>query len=144
MPPPPSSSENAKVLRWLAAAAILVGLIGYCRATSMAHGAEAPVATADCEITGYVPASLQEAVCGIATSVHGERDSGILIIMATQSVALTLATQSLQAKNALLTLHEAWRTRLGRNSARLEVHYDRVHIATVRNRWTGEAYVEFH
>ena len=91
-----------------------------------------------------MPAPLREAVCGIATSVHGERDSGILIIMATPSVALAIATQSVQAKNALLTLQDAWRVRLGRNSATLELHFDKVHIATVRNRWTGEAYVEFH
>ena len=97
-----------------------------------------------CPSTGSFPLSVKDAACEIATSVHGDRDSGILIVQATQAVAITTMSQSPQARLALGGLLEMWRKSLGRRSATVMLYYGEMKIATARNRISGEPYVEFH
>ncbi len=68
-----------------------------------------------CEITGDVPRNIRESICGIATSVHGDPSGFRLTIIATRPVATTIALQTVDARNALATIANSWRTGIGRN-----------------------------
>ena len=98
-----------------------------------------------CEITGTVPASIRGAICSVATSVHGgEPPVNQLTLIVTREVAYTIAADTVDARDFMLTLLDRWMTDPNVRVARVEVFYGRAHLATAETRVFGGPTVEFH
>ena len=98
-----------------------------------------------CEITGTVPASIRGAICSVATSVHGgEPPVNQLTLMVTREVAYTIAAETPDARDFMLTLLDRWLADRKVRVARIEVFYGRAHLATAETRVFGRPIVEFH
>ena len=98
-----------------------------------------------CEITGNVPASIREGVCSVATSVHGgEPPVNQLTLIVTREVAYTIAAETPDARDFMLTLLDRWMTDRNVRVARVEVFYGRAHLATAETRVFRGPSVEFH
>ena len=98
-----------------------------------------------CEITGTMPASIRGAICSVATSVHGgEPPVNQLTLIVTREVAYTIAAETPDARDFMLTLLDRWLTDRKVRVARFEVFYGRAHLATAETRVFGGPTVEFH
>lgn len=104
----------------------------------------ASAAQPECDISGEIPAAVRRAICGIATSAHGDPSGMRLTIMATRPVAAAIAVQGADTRNALATLANSWRVGIGRNLGYVEVFYGQAHLATVRAASNSPARVTFH
>ncbi len=108
-------------------------------------GASAPGFAQTCQITGTVPESIRNGICGVATSVHGgEPPVNQLTLIVTREVAYTISAETPDAKDFMLTLLDRWMTDRNARVARVEVFFGRAHLATARTRVFGEPTVEFH
>lgn len=106
--------------------------------------ARRPQPAAGCEVTGEVSPTIRRAICGIATSAHGDPSGFRLTVIATPAVAAAVGVATPDARNALATLAESWRASIGRNLGYVEVFYGQAHLATVRATSTGPARITFH
>ena len=98
-----------------------------------------------CKITGEVPDKIREVICLIATAAHGgEAPVNALVVMLKRSVALDVASKSLDSKNTLLGLLKIWMTLRDVKVARVEVFYGEVHIATVKTHVFRGPSVTYH
>ena len=99
----------------------------------------------ECKITGTVPPKIREVICKVATSVHGgEAPVNQLTVMLKRAPAAAVATKNLDAKNFMLTLLNSWMTGRKAQVARVEAHYQRVHLATAKTNAWSEPSVIFH
>ena len=98
-----------------------------------------------CEVTGNVPTELRKPICAVATSVHGGgAPVNQLTVMFRRQLANEVASETLDAKNMLLQLLGAWTRTRGVRVARVEVFYEKVHLATVKTSVFGRPSVTFH
>ena len=93
---------------------------------------------------GFDPGDIG-ALCSVATSVHGgEPPVNQLTLIVTREVAYTIAADTLDARDFMLTLLDRWMTDRNVRVARVEVFYGRAHLATAETRVFGGPTVEFH
>ena len=67
-----------------------------------------------------------------------------LTLIVTREVAYTIAADTLDARDFMLTLLDRWMTDRNVRVARVEVSYGRAHLATAETRVFGGPTVEFH
>ena len=73
-----------------------------------------PVLAQTCEITGNVPDSLRDVICGVATSVDGgDAPVNQLTIIVTREMAIALRARTPDADNLMLALLDRWMTDRG-------------------------------
>ena len=98
-----------------------------------------------CEITGNVPASICNVICGVATSIH-RSDASVnqLTIMVTRGMAFALRAKMPDAEDFMLALLNRWMADRGVRVAQVEAFYGRAHLATVETSVFGVPCVEYH
>ena len=93
--------------------------------------AVSPSAAQTCEITGTIPESIRDPICGIATSAHGGGEPvNQLTVIVRQEIAYGIRAKTPDAENLLLTLLGAWKRTRNVRVAQVEVFYGEVHLAT--------------